>query len=94
MVYYAQRDARLRLQDSWSALRLTNEYIVLSNRRGDEFAGTLLRSSVVTPYLVVLRVKLTAGGGNANVVLLPDSMDTESWRRLCVVLKWGIQVIP
>ncbi len=88
--YYWLRDARLRLSSSWVALRLEDECIVLFNRNGDRLIGKLLGSSFITPYLVILQVSLPNYRLKQNVVLMPDCMDTESFRKLRVELKWGV----
>jgi toxin CptA len=88
--YYWLRDAQLILSSSWTSLRLEDECIVLFNRNGDEFIGELLGSSVITPQLVVLNIALPNYLLKQNVVLMPDSMDKESFRKLRVEVKWGV----
>ena len=89
MVYYVLRDAGLILGGAWIALGLEDDRVVLHNRKGEEVVGALLRSSVVTPYLVVLNIALPGQRSRRNVVLMADSMDAESFRQLRVALKWG-----
>ncbi len=89
MVYYVLRDARLTLGSAWVGLELDGDRVVLSSRKGDELTGELLRSSVVTPYLVVLNIAVSGQHRRRNVVLMPDSMEAESFRQLRVALKWG-----
>jgi toxin CptA len=91
--YYWLRDARLSLTGSWIALRLEDECIVLYNRKGDEFIGKLLGSSVITPQLIVLHIALPTCRLKQNIVLMPDSMDSESFRKLRVAVKWGVSPI-
>lgn len=90
MVYYVRRDARLTLACSWVALRLEHDSAVLINRNGDEFAGELKPSSLLTPYLVVLDILPPCQRWRHGVVLVPDSMDAESFRQLRVALRWGM----
>ncbi len=90
MVYHVRRDARLTLDCSWVALRLEDDIAVLINRKGDEFTGELKSSSVVTPYLVVLDILLPDQRWMHNVVIVPDSMEAESFRQLRVALRWGL----
>jgi toxin CptA len=87
--YYWLLNARLACAGSWLALRLEDECIVLLNRHGDEFIGKLSGSSFITPYLVILQVTLPNYRLKQNVVLMPDSMDAESFRKLRVAVKWG-----
>jgi toxin CptA len=89
-IYYCLRDALLALASSWISLRFEDERVVLCNRNGDEFTGKLLGSSVVTPLLVILQISLPNYLLKQNVVLMPDSMDAESFRKLRVAVKWGV----
>jgi hypothetical protein len=50
----------------------------------------LLRSSVVTPYLVLLNVLINDSRRKANVVLMADSMGAEDLRQLRVMLGWKV----
>jgi toxin CptA len=88
--YYLQRHARLALANAWVGLRLHEDHLVLCNRRGDELMGRLLGSSVVMPHLVILNISIPNYRQTQNVVLMPDSMDEESFRQLRVALKWGV----
>ncbi len=49
----------------------------------------VLSSSLVLPYLTVLNLKVPNRRWSFNVLVLPDSVDAESFRRLRVWLKWG-----
>lgn len=89
-IYYVRRDAHLTLNGACVALRLEDERVILFKRSGDESVGKLLRSSVVTPHLVILNIVLPGYRRVRSVVLMSDSMDEESFRRLRVVLKWGV----
>jgi toxin CptA len=89
-IYYWLRDAKLILPGSWIALRLEDECIVLFSRNGNEFIGKLLESSFITPHLVILQVALPDYRLKQNVVLMADSMEEESFRKLRVAVKWGV----
>lgn len=89
MAYYVLRDARLKLDAAWIALRLEGDRVVLVNRKGEESTGELLRGSVVMPHLVILNMGINGQRRRCNVVLMSDSMDAESFRQLRVALKWG-----
>jgi hypothetical protein len=77
MGYYSLRDALLKLNDSWIALRLEGGRAVLTNRAGEEWTVELSRASVVMPHLVVLNVVAGERRCRRSVVLLSDSMDVE-----------------
>lgn len=91
-IYYVLRDAQLSLPGACIALRLEGEQVVLFNRNGDELTGRLLRSSVITPYMVILNIVLENHRWRQNVILLSDSMDAELFRQLRVTLKWGVEL--
>lgn len=60
-------------------------------RRGEWQEGTLLGSSFVAPYLTVLNIKATGKRFARHVVILPDSIDAEDFRRLRVRLRWQMR---
>jgi len=45
--------------------------------------------SLVTPFITVLNVLPQGARLARSVVILPDSLDAESFRQLRVWLKWG-----
>ncbi len=61
----------------------------LETRAGEVIAGRVRASTLVHPWLLVLRVAPEGGGRERAVVLLPDSADGDSLRALRVVLRWG-----
>ena len=66
----------------------------LETRRGQRLTCTLLGSSFVAPYLTVLELKpleTTRWWHRLHahsVVILPDAVDSEEFRRLRVLLRW------
>jgi toxin CptA len=66
----------------------------LETRRGQRLTCTLLGSSFVAPYLTVLELKpleTTRWWHRLHahsVVILPDTVDSEEFRRLRVLLRW------
>lgn len=60
-------------------------------RRGEWREGTLSGSSFVAPYLVVLNVRAPGRRFARHVVIMPDSIDAEDFRRLRVRLWWRIR---
>ncbi len=71
------------------ALLLEEEQAVLTLRGGDQLAGQVLRTTLVTPFLTVLNVRPQGARLARSVVILPDSLNAESFRQLRVRLKWG-----
>jgi len=62
--------------------------LLFQTRRGDWEKGTLLDSSFVAPYLTVLNLKSEGGRFARHVVILPDSVAADEFRRLRVWLRW------
>jgi len=50
--------------------------------------AVLLGSSFVAPHLTVLNLKPAGGRLAKHLVILPDAIDAEDFRRLRVWLKW------
>ena len=88
-LFVGLRDARLKLAQSCVAFRLESENgITLIQRNGRHVTGTLAAGGVVAPLLVLLNIKQD-GLGRRSLVLLPDSMSRDAFRRLRVALKWN-----
>ena len=88
--YHLSLDANLRLQHSCVAFRLEEqEEIVLVLRNGRHVPCQVDRDSLVTPWLVILNVALSEQRGGRSLVIMPDTMVADSFRRLRVALKWG-----
>jgi len=58
-------------------------------RNGSHIPGRLLPDSLVTSYLVILNIVLNEQRGRRSLLIMPDAMGAESFRRLRVVLRWG-----
>lgn len=83
--------ARLNLTDSCVAFRLEGgEGISLILRDGRHQVGKLVAGGIILPFMVLIDVRFEHGG-RRSLVLLNDSMDVESFRRLRVWLKWGVK---
>ena len=89
LAYHLRRDALLSSRIAVMALLLEEEQAVLTLRGGDQLAGQVLRTTLVTPFLTVLNVRPQGARLARSVVILPDSMDAETFRQLRVRLKWG-----
>lgn len=91
LAYFLWRDAWLAAPDSCIELVAGGEGVMLVLRNGARLRGRISKSSLVTPYLTVLNVSLPQRKGMRSVLILPDSMARDSFRRLRVWLKWGAQ---
>lgn len=59
----------------------------LQTAAGESLDVRLLGTSYVNPWLIVLNFKPVEGGRPWSVVILPDSVDSTTFRRLSVKLK-------
>lgn len=88
--YYLALDANLRLPHACVAFRLEEAgEIMLILRNGLHVPCKLRPDSLVTPYLVILNASMSGQRGERSVLIAPDSMNAENFRRLRVALKWG-----
>jgi toxin CptA len=90
-VHHVRRDALLRAASSGTALQLKGDGAVLTTRAGNELVCKVLGDSFVTPYLTVLNLRPEGARFAHALIILPDSLETESFRRLRVRLKWDAQ---
>lgn len=89
LMHHLRRDAWLSAPSAGVALMLEGERVVLTTRGGEQWAGQILHNSLVTPFLTVLNVLPQGAHFARSVVILPDTLDAESFRQLRVWLKWG-----
>lgn len=89
LIYHSRRDAMLTSGMAVTALLLEQDKVVLTLRDGGQLTGQMLRDSLVTPCLVVLNILPQGARLARSVVILPDSLDAESFRQLRVRLKLG-----
>ena len=54
-------------------------------------SGILRADSTVCPWLIVLGIDVPQSRRARRLLLLPDSMCAEEWRRLRVFLRWGVR---
>ena len=94
LAYHLRRDAWLSAPSASVELVLEGDRIVLTTRGGEQLAGQMLSDSLVTPFLTVLNVLPQGARLARSVVILPDSLDAESFRQLRVCLKWGSNPKP
>jgi len=84
-----RRDGFRTLQHSLIGLRLDADCrCEFQTRTGAWHEAALLGSSFVAPYLTVLNLKPAGGRLVKHLVILPDAVNAEDFRRLRVWLKW------
>lgn len=89
LLHHLRRDAWLSAPSSGVKLVLEEEGVVLTVRNGDQLTGRLLHDSLITPFLTVLNVLPQGAYLTRSIIILPDSLDNESFRQLRVWLKWS-----
>ena len=94
LMYHLRRDAWLSAPSASVELALEGDRVVLATRGGEQLAGQILRDSLVTPFLTILNILPQGVRLARSVVILPDSLDAESFRQLRVCLKWGSNPKP
>ena len=52
-------------------------------------SGSVLGTTLVTPLLTVINVRLQASRFARHVLLVPDNLNTDDFRAVRVLLKWG-----
>jgi toxin CptA len=88
--YFIAQDALILLPWSFTSLALDNKG-ELSVTRRDGLVGlaSVLPSSFVAAYLTVLNMRINSSRWRRNLILSPDRVDAEAFRRLRVWLLWG-----
>jgi hypothetical protein len=87
--YYLARDVLLLLPDSWREISLDHEGVSIVARDGNRLLGRVAHKTVVSPYLVLLCVKLEGHRLLVCRVLFPDALGTGAFRELCVYLRFA-----
>ena len=83
-------ESNLRMGRSCVAFRLEEqEEVVLVLRNGRHLSGRILSDSLVTPYIVILNVLMKEQRRVHSLLILPDAMGEDSFRRLRIALRWG-----
>lgn len=70
-------------------LSVTRDGLKVETRSHDWIPAKILGNSFVSPWLTVLNLKLPSRRLTTHVVLLPDMLGPDEFRRLRTWLKWG-----
>lgn len=90
--FQISRVALLRVDTSIVALELDRDgSAAFAIRDGAWQESTLLGTSFVSPFLIVLNLRVNQSRAVRHVVLMEDSADTEALRELRVLLRWGLR---
>jgi hypothetical protein len=89
LFYYLARDVLLLFPDSWREISLDQNGVSVIARDGSSFLGQVANQTVVSPYFVVLCVRLEGHRLLVSRVIFPDAMSTGAFREFCVHLKFA-----
>ena len=89
LLYHVWRDAWLLALSSSKTLLLDGDLLLLVARNGDQVTAQVLADSLITPFITILNVLPQGAYLARSIIILPDSLDTESFRQLRVWLRWG-----
>ena len=89
LTYYLARDVLLLLRDSWRDISLDQKDVSVVTRDGICLLGQVANKTFVSPYFVVLCVRLEGRRLLVSRVMFPDVMGKEAFRELCVHLKFA-----
>lgn len=89
LIYYLARDVLLLLPGSWREISLSPDGVSVIARDGSGFFGQVSTNTVVSPYFVVLCVRLEGHRLLVSRVIFPDTLNPDVFRELCVRLKFS-----
>ena len=89
LVYFMARDAALHAPRSIVALELGEQgEIACQTRNGAWLDCELLGSSYVSPGMTVVNLRPRGWNGYRRVILVPDNVDPDDFRRVRAWLRW------
>jgi toxin CptA len=96
LIYFMARDAALHAARSIVALELREDgEIACQTRNGAWLDCELLGSSYVSPAMTIINLRPRGWPGDRRIILVPDNVDAEDFRRLRTWLRWrGASVNP
>jgi len=89
LIYHLAREVLFLLPESWRQFSLTQEGLTFITKDGSKFQGRIAHGTFISPYFVVLRIKLEGDYQLKSKVLFPDSLGLDAFRRVCVLLKFA-----
>ncbi len=89
LAYLLARDYLLGMPSSCIALAVGKPGVEIHTRSGELMPGRVVQGSLVTPAITVVNVLPQGAHFARSAVILPDGLDTESFRQLRVWLKWS-----
>lgn len=90
LFYYLARDVLLLLSNSWCEILPDQNGVSIIVRNGSATHGHIADKAVVSPFFILLRVKLEGYSMPVSRVIFPDALDAGLFRGLCVHLKFAL----
>ena len=89
LIYYLARDVFLLLSDSWCEISLAQNDVSIVVRDGSSFIAQVKNTTIVSPYCVVLHVRVEGHRQLVSRIIFPDGLGVGEFRELCVRLKFA-----
>jgi toxin CptA len=89
LLYHVRHHALLISNSSVVGLQIEGEDAIMTLRDGKLLEGKVLRDSLVMPAIAVLNVLPEGAHFAHSIVILPDTLERESFRQLRVILRWS-----
>lgn len=89
LFYYLARDVLLLLPDSWREISLDQNGVSIIARDESIFPGQVANQTFVSPYFIVLCVRLEGHRLLVSRVIFPDALSAGAFREFCVYLKFA-----
>ena len=89
LVYYLARDVLLLRLNSWCEISLDKNSVSVTTRAGTSFIGLVANETFVSPYFVVLCLRLEGHRLPVSRVIFPDALNVGEFRELCVRLRFA-----
>ena len=89
--FYIARDALLILSAAWSAVYLNQkQQIMVQSVDGQQYPARVLPSTIVFPFVTILNFKVPDSFWVQTMIILPDRVDADVFRRWRVFLTWQL----
>ncbi len=89
LIYYLRKDALLSAKNAVVALEISDEMqCTLTTQSDASIVCAIQGNTFVAPYLTVLNLKPEKQLFTRSVVIFPDAIDAETFRKLRVLLRW------
>ncbi|MBI3480994.1 MAG: hypothetical protein HY016_11670 [Nitrosomonadales bacterium] len=88
LLYHLARDILLLLPGSWREILLDQSGVSVTTRNGSGFTGQVVGNTVISPYFVLLRVRIEGRRLPVSRVIFPDALGVDLFRQLCVRLRF------